>query len=671
MSSLQVVAALAAVGLVVFGPGLACCYPLGLRGLTAWALAPSLSCTVVGLGGAAAALAGIRWSPWLLLALTAASAVVAALAGRLLRRAPDTDPDPDPDPGASAGVGQGGGAVRTPWAQPGWTLAGIAVGAVSVVAGFAASIGSVSAVPAQPDATYHLNSIRSMLRTGDVSSLDGSSFLYHRAHSFYPSTFHGLAATAGQLVDVQPVVLANLLAIVSAAAVWVPGCVLLCRQALGRGRAVPVFAGLAAAAYPSMPYWMGGYGVLWPYLLALSLVPALLACVLRLLRLGRRDLVPAGPGGLALVVGVAGLPFTHPDAFAALVLAAYVLVVVGVVGVLLRRRAGAPLTPGVTAWCVAGVGLPLLAWWAAARSSHMRAMSANYARGPEESVSRAVREVLLGSPRFGAALWVTSAIALVGLVACARRRSTRWVPAMYVALGFVFVGVAAIQSGFTRAITVYWYNDSPRLAAMLPLAGVPALAAGLLALARWGRGRGRSARSRRSRRAGVSALVAVGFVIATVGNNQAAHVDRLRPYYSPAQADRALLPSEAPRAFARLATSIPAGAVVADNPWRGHALLYAFTGRQVLFASEKALSSSDNVLLATDLYLAGTPGGSDICAAVRRTRVTMVLTGGDNRLLVTGGRNEFRGIDLVAGAPGFVAVARAGDYTLWRITACD
>jgi hypothetical protein len=88
----------------------------------------------------------------------------------------------------------------------------------------------------------------------------------------------------------------------------------------------------------------------------------------------------------------------------------------------------------------------------------------------------------------------------------------------------------------------------------------------------------------------------------------------------------------------------------------------------VLFYSEKAVTTPDRELVADDLYLAASR--PDVCAAVRRVGVTYVLTGGPNQLLNLAGRNTFAGVDQVPGSSGFVQVATAAPYTLWRITAC-
>lgn len=642
MSTLAAVATVALTLLVTFGPGLAGGLLLGLRGLAAWALAPVLSVALLGLEGVAAQLAGLRWSSWWYAAASLLVAVAAFGAGRALQ---GSGPDADPRPAGRLAA------------------LGVLLGSGTVVAGFAAAMSTVRAVPAQPDATYHLNLIRWMLNTGDVSSRDGGVFLYDRPHSFYPATFHAIAATVGDVVHQQPVVLANTLAVVAAAPIWVGGCVLFCRQAFGCVTRLLVFAGVAGGAFTAMPYWMGGYGVLWPYLLGMALVPGLLGCGLSIVGLARDDVIGRSRAAVVLVIGAAGLGLVHPHAVSSL---AVVLAVVAATAAV--QWAAARRTWGATVLAVAAVAGPVLLWVLASRTAKIRAMSAAYALGPEESVRHAGYEALVNGPRYSQPLWVTSAIVLIGVVVCTWRPATRWVTVTWLATCAIFVAVVGVQSAQTRALTVFWYNNNPRLAALVPVATVPALTAGLGALSTWVESAVRRQEFRQTAR-GATALVLVVYLAATLGNNHGAHVDRLRPYYHPDDPDTALLTLQEATAMRALARSIPSGAVVADNPWRGHALLYALTSRQVAFYSEKAVTTPDRELVADHLADAATD--PQVCAAVRAMHVTYAITGGTNELEHHNGRSAFAGVDRVPGQAGFEQVATVAPYTLWRVTACQ
>lgn len=334
-----------------------------------------------------------------------------------------------------------------------------------------------------------------------------------------------------------------------------------------------------------------------------------------------------------------------------------------------RTRSWAVALPSIVA---AVVALPLL-WRAATREPTIRGFAKGYAVGPTAGHRQAAVELLTSSAGGSKELALTSIVVLIGLLACLWNRRLWWAVGTYVLLIGVYFCVAAVSTELTRLVTVFWYNERPRVAALIPLAGVPVLTAGLLWLMT---GLRRLSRRSRANRRAISAPVAMVVVLAvylvgTLGNNIPAQVTRLRFYYHPAHPTRALLPLSRQPDLITLARSVPRDAIVAVNPWRGHALLYAFGSRQVAFYSEKAVTTPDRQLVADQLYLAGTPSGGPVCGAVRRLGISYVLTGGSNFLPNSGSRSQFTGIDRVPGAPGFDPIARSGPYTLWRITACS
>ena len=82
---------------------------------------------------------------------------------------------------------------------------------------------------------------------------------------------------------------------------------LLCRQAFGRERAALVLGGVASASFVAMPFWIAGYGPLWPLVLGYAILPGLLACLLSLFRLARRDAIGRPQAAVLLVTTAGGL----------------------------------------------------------------------------------------------------------------------------------------------------------------------------------------------------------------------------------------------------------------------------------------------------------------------------------------------------------------------------
>ena len=277
---------------------------------------------------------------------------------------------------------------------------------------------------------------------------------------------------------------------------------------------------------------------------------------------------------------------------------------------------------------------------------------------PDESLRRALSEAVLQNPRYGAPLWILGGLSLVGLVVALTRRSDRWQVGVWVAGWAVFIGVAAFQNGISRAVTGIWYNNSPRLAAITPIGSLVLATSGFVWLRDVVAGRlaerqtsGSAEPARPTGRLAVAALITpvllVAYVVLTGGNYVREHAARVKPYVHPYHPHDTLLTSREYAALQYLGPRVPRGALVADNPWRGQSLLYGIGGARVLFYSEKADNTPDRDLIAKELNLAGDPTRTDVCAAVRRTGIGYVITGGSNFLPDHQRITRYPGIDHV------------------------
>ena len=199
------------------------------------------------------------------------------------------------------------------------------------------------------------------------------------------------------------------------------------------------------------------------------------------------------------------------------------------------------------------------------------------------------------------------------------------------------------------------------------------VAAALVALTRWlqgsGSGSGSGGTGGRRRRWAAPLAVVVVFAGVTSGNYVAENAARVRTYYHPKTLSGNLLSDREARSLEELARSIPRRAVVADDPWNGTSLIYALSGRRVLFPTEQTLNTADRVLLADRLHLASTDPA--VCEAVERQGVQYVLTGGSPFYQGRHGHRTFEGVDTVPNAAGFERVASSGPFDLYRITACQ
>src|SRR5688572_15562288 len=112
-------AALAAAGWLI-GPGVALAYALGLRGLGAWGMAPTLSVSLICITAAVAQKVGVKWSVPLVLGVTVTVCLIAVVLSFLFRRiAPPRHNDP----------------IRTQWVAAAAILPAVLIGTYVVIRG--------------------------------------------------------------------------------------------------------------------------------------------------------------------------------------------------------------------------------------------------------------------------------------------------------------------------------------------------------------------------------------------------------------------------------------------------------------------------------------------------------------------------------------------------------
>ena len=631
---------------VVVLPGLAVGYALGLRGLSAWGMATPLSVTVLTVFGIIAGLAGLHWSLLVLLSGTAVTAGVAALLARLfhLRVPPHRHVD-------SRRVKLAG-------------LGGAAVGAALQAAAVMRGIGQANTISNSPDVTFHLNRIRTMLDSGDVSSLVGG---------FYPSAFHDVVVSALGVAPTDLVVAGNLGALLTAAVVWPIGCVALARQVFGPRPLALLAAGLCSSAFVAFPAFLLGWGVLWPNALGLAMVPGSLAMAVAAVKPVAMTGVRRRTAGLALAMAVPGVFLAHPNAMLSLALLVLTVLAAAAIEVLvegpdqLRRRAGIGLTVLVVGSLAAVLLLPRL-------SSRVAAVSA-YDWKPTETVGEASLDMLLNAPHERPLLIGLSVLVALGaVVAVVRRRSLLWAVVSFLLFSLLYVLAAAVGTPLTQLFTGYWYNDSVRIAAsnaipgtILAVAGLGALQQGLTRLLVR---RSPVAAAPRSRlvTVGVPAMVAALFLGMTGGASHTAEAETVDHYYHPQTKARRFVNSTQIASLEKLARHIPRGAVVAGVPANGSALLYAVADRPVLFNTLSPLKDPDHVTIGR--YLDQVSTRPEVCAALKRTNVRYAVTGKWTFWAEKINHEDTVGMVRLAGRPGFTKIASAGGYNLYRITAC-
>lgn len=624
-------------------PGLLAALALGLRGIVAVGVAPVLSVASIAVGAIVAGLAGIPWSPLVAPVAALALGLLAAIVRLLRRGRRATRPD-------------------------GW--APLLSGAAGLVA--AAALGAITGILAMRrpaalnqtyDAVFHYNAVADIVDSRNASSLVVGTLTDPAAtHAFYPAAWHDLVSLV-LLSGVGSVpVASNVVALVVASVVWPSTCLVLVRQVLGRSVAAALLTPVVAVGFMALPWTLLSFGVLWPNLLGLTLVPVALAAVVTVCGVARDSAMTGAQAAVVGAVALVALGLAHPNTVFSLAALA-VAPVLWWATARLRLLAGSGRR-GRAAGLAAAAALVGAAALYLIIASPLFAQVRAFDWAAFQTPPQAVGETLLNATNGKDAAWALSLVVVLGMVSALRDRPTRWLPVAHAVSALLFLLSSSLETPIAQALTGLWYNDSHRLAAMLPITGVPLAVLGLVAAGGWIAARVRGGSH------GVAPTVATGalLVLLTSGMYVRDHAEVVSAAYPRAEIATLLPPPQ--RAFLeRVGSLVPPDAVVAQNPWNGSALLWALTGRDVLFPHLAGAWTDDQRYLAQHLRRAA--ADPKVCRIADDLGVDFVLTGEARFWPWDGRKDQYPGLERLTGVPGFESVASGGGYRLYRLAACD
>ncbi|QKV80462.1 DUF6541 family protein [Amycolatopsis sp. Hca4] len=645
MSWLDAAPAAVLCGALLILPGLPLTHLLGLRRLAMVALAPVVVVALVTVTAIVAAELGIRWSLPLVLLVFAGSAVVAGCVVLPLRR---RLPQPAPGDGLPVVAAAAGGLVVA-----------LALGALTV----RAAIGSPEELVKTDDSSFHYNAVTNILNSGVASTFRIDTLgVPGRVRGFYPAAWHDLGSLLAMLTGGSVPATANILSVTIALVVWPLGCVLLMRQLAGPDRQALALAGLLSVAFGAFPWELLGWGILWPNLLGLSLVPAGVAVVMSMAGLAREDVIGRGRAFLLAPVALTAIAIAHPNAVVSLAAITLPAIVVALARAAARRyRAGRRPQAALFA---APIVLAAPAYWLVVVRLGVFAGPMTADSPPFESPSQALGEVLTGATNHHGAGWVLAGLVIVGAVSCFRQRSRRWLVAGHALSGGLYVLAAGVPGASRRIFTGFWYTDSHRLAAMLPVTGVPLVVIGVLAVvsaARAGLAPDGVLRRLRLWPPAAAVVVVIALLLATGGLHHADHRDRVLAAYPKAAP---LVTPDEYALFTRIGRRTEPGTIVAQMPYNGSPTVMALTRRQVLFPQlNLGRLTTDQVYLAQHLNQAASD--PRVCEIVNRLQVRYLLTNDFAR------GNRWDGTAYPAPSAGFRQIDQGGSFRLYRVSPCD
>jgi hypothetical protein len=644
MSWWQLFPTLVCAAAVVFVPGYLILRCWAVRGLVAVAAAAPVSLGIVGAMAVAGPFLGVRWG----IALVAVPALVFALTGLVLRWfAP-----------RALGVDRAFQRPRVRWTML-VHLGAVLVPAVLLGRGLTAMIGFPENVSQTYDNIFHLNAIRYILDSGSGSSLTLGGMYSNGANpSAYPAAWHDLVSLVVQLSGATIPASINAVTLVIGGLVWPISCIFLATRVTGVKPVPVLIAGALSAAFGAFPYLMVDFGVLYPYFLSLALLPAALALVAMLFGVGESGGTPRWVVALALLAALAGIALAHPStAMASLLLSVPVLL-----HALVRfGRRGARL------WLACGVVL-FLAYLAVVVTlwQLLRPSAAASAWKPIQSVAQAMGEVLSAGLIHGGPSWVVLVLTLVAVSVAGRGAMSGWLIGAYLITAVLFLVVSSGHIGeFRSFVAGVWYNDSYRLAAILPTMMVAVCTVAGSAMLTWALTKVRLGPAPTPAAAGVVFLAAI--VLGVSGQYSSVNYEVQQGSYTYQSGANSPLMSPDERALLdRLGKDVPKGDTIIGNPWTGTSLAYAIADRRTL--TPHAGNTVPPETLALMDHLENIRKDDRICSTVRKLHSYYVLdfpgpTMHDVRI-------DFPGLDDLRDNPALRVVDRQGPATLYRITGC-
>lgn len=664
---------------VIFIPGTLVACAARTRPLIALTLAAPLSVTIVAASSVFASKTAIAWGFTPVLLVTIASVALATPIGvwRTLRirtkrisEAPGEKYWKTPEWGG------------TPWFLP----AALSISATVHIVRLANAIGIPDAFSQTYDSPFHHNVIAKFLERGDASFLKVNLTAFGQENGFYPALWHQLASlNAIALGTSNTGIATNGLIFTVTGILWPIGVAMLLGWTM-RSWNFAAMGGLFAFLTAQMPNHFTWFGVLYPNLLAYSLLSFYLAAGVHVFwgHAGEQRLWTL----LLTMATLPGLAVAHPSgAISLLYLAAPILIL----GVWHRTRQWAEKHHHDTrVWPTLAL-IGILTLYQSINLASMRVASLQHMRtnewywqplGPLPHGILKVAMMKAGWP--SAAGGVLPALigvsVIIGALYALRRTHTQWMVAVH-ALAVTLFLVAYSMSGPWRPYIIgVWYSDPERFAALTGVTALPLMTLGIYATIqtawkRWAQQKNypQDTTTRAARNVVILASLAV-FTFGQLSPLLHASYQKI--------AEHMAFDTASPQSFGmlshnelilmeRLPEHVKANETIISNPWDGSVFAPAISGVNTVYAHVAPVSDDDGRYLAEHLNEAATD--THICDILTKRHITHVLDFGPDYLW-NGDPNEnhlkYSGLNGLESAGIAHVEDRQGNAKLLRITAC-
>ncbi len=625
-------------------------YALGLRGLWAAALTPVFALSAIVTASLVAPVVGINWS----ILPAAVIALAMALVLFLVRR-------------AVTGKGLTTSAACVPAAA--WaTQVAFVLAAVVITTQVLLIIGDAQNFSQTYDNIFHLNATRFILdelnaspyHVGTVSDFSG-------APVFYPAGWHALVAIVSQLSGASIPLAINAVTIVIAAGVWPLGALLLTRTLFPNTTALTIATGVVAASVSGFPILLLEWGVLYPMLLGFAMVPAVLALTMAVV--STAETKPATNLAFTLIALLGALPalaLVHPGSLVAWLVFSVPVVITGAIVACNTHRKPLPIV-GV----VGGLGVYLALVYKLIEV--LRPPVETRTWPIDRRMREAVVDILTLDLAYSTPLYIAAFLVLAGIVFALVRHTAASITAIALwgvgAMLFFFVTSAPWQE-LRDFLTGSWYNNTPRIVALLTIVAVPLAAYGLSrAWEMLVHGLKLDGDDQGAKRIGLGAAATIVVLAILQLTVMPSVIGQAQISYRISD-DSLLISTDELALINRLGDHVPEGARIAGSPWTGTALAYALADRRVLVAHTAGGFDSFGEIIIEHLNEAGlTP--AEVCPALAAHNVEFILDFGPREVHENDNSWRYPGFNNLEESDAVELIDQEGENAkLYRIVAC-
>ncbi|MDU5246916.1 MAG: DUF6541 family protein [Varibaculum cambriense] len=598
--------------LVIFLPGLILGFAVGLRGRWLWGWAPAGSVGIIVLSAILAPKMGFTWGfPVLLLGCF----IITFLFLFILWIINQIFPNNNESPLHESGKPLTGSPRIFLYLPP----VAIAISFLVQTIRFARVVKVPGAFSQLWDNVFHSNLAMMFLQTGDASTIKVNLWTPGTG-GFYPAAWHGIVSLVASTCSGAVTVATNAVTLIVGFVVWPLGIFCLA-SAISKSRVVQLAAIFLSLAMPQFPYAFLSWGPLYPNLLSCTLLPSVIAILIRLIK---GKLFSLALGLVAVFWGIGSIAASQPNNIFTFAIVSVVLGWwFGRLKILKKvRYQGCSRVKRfvvLSGWALACAAVFSLWEWGTYQVPSIRGMRTQTPYWlPQGSYWSGIKELVLltgGKPNADFTVYrpelmlPISVLFLIGMLVMLLSRKYLevffcWVPFAVL----VLVGHAMQNLELRQYLVGIWYADSPRIYFPVAMFSILITSIGIDWVAQkiWNWITPRTSKQVQSLLVTVSLVASVPFV----GNPRSLRyswewIGDVFAIRAAASTDSGLVDKDELKLFLQLPKLTPTDSVILGNPWEGASFAWAIGQRRAIFPTLRYATSPEpsRAFLADKLYL--------------------------------------------------------------------